>query len=88
MRDAESRADGGDVRGFGGIFRAQPVVHRRRLDAALHGGVGEEEKRQAVRPARHGDAEALRAGQRGKIAAEAADKGVVDTSGRRHCGRA
>ena len=72
MRDSERAANAGDERSLGGAFGAQAMVDGCRVDTARKSGVGEQQQGEAVRPARHGEAEPFRraAGQRFEVGAE------------------
>jgi hypothetical protein len=65
------RADRSDHRRLIGAFHPQTVIDRRRLDSPRQRGLGEQQQRQTVRPARNRHAQlALGKAQRGKIARE------------------
>ena len=57
MRDPELAADRGDELRFGRGFAAQAVVDCRRLDLPRASSSGEQQQREAVRPARHRDSD-------------------------------
>ena len=64
VRHAELAAKAGDERRFGRALGAQAVIDGRGMDAARISGVGEQQQSEAVRPARHGEAEPRRARRR------------------------
>ena len=85
MRNAELGTDAGNHLRFSAAAGAKRVIHRRSLDLARPCRRGEQQQREAIGTAGHGDPDARSGrGQRVEIAPKAVDQGRIELRNVRH----